>query len=99
MGQPADAFDWVRDRPGHDRRCAIDPAKLRTELGWRPQRTDFIAGLRETIAWCRENEPWWAAAKDTAEKRYAEREQGGDLPPHRFSQCPENRGCEQTERY
>ena len=41
MGQPADAFDWVRDRPGHDRRYAIDPTKLETELGWRPIHTDF----------------------------------------------------------
>ena len=39
MGEPADAFDWVRDRPGHDRRYAIDPTKLRTELGWRPKHT------------------------------------------------------------
>ena len=73
MGQPADAFDWVRDRPGHDRRYAIDPTKLRTELGWRPQHTDFMAGLQETIAWYRDNESWWAAARDAAEERYTER--------------------------
>lgn len=77
MGQPADVFDWARDRPGHDRRYAIDPTKLRTELRWRPERTDFMAGLRETIAWYRDNEEWWAAAKDATEKRYAKREQSG----------------------
>ena len=66
-------FDWVCDRPGHDRRYAIDPTKLRTELGWRPQHTDFMTGLQETIAWYRNNEPWWAAAKDAAEERYTER--------------------------
>ena len=41
MGEPEDAFDWVKDRPGHDRRYAIDSSKLRRELGWRPRYTDF----------------------------------------------------------
>ncbi len=59
MGKPEDDFDWVRDRPGHDRRYAIDPTKLRTELGWEPRHTDFESGLAETIAWYRENEAWW----------------------------------------
>ena len=72
MGQPTDAFDRVNDRPGHDRRYAIDSSKLRTELGWRPQHTDFMTGLQETIAWYRDNEEWWAAAKDATETRYAE---------------------------
>ena len=49
FGRPEDDFDWVRDRPGHDRRYAIDAAKLRRELGWEPSRTDFAAGLAETI--------------------------------------------------
>ena len=71
MGQPADAFDWVRDRPGHDRRYAIDPTKLRTELGWRPRHTDFAGGLEETIRWYRDNEAWWAPAKDATEAKYA----------------------------
>ena len=44
FGRPEDDFDWVRDRPGHDRRYAIDSARLRRELGWRPARTDFAAG-------------------------------------------------------
>ena len=67
MGEPEDAFDWVRDRPGHDRRYAIDASKIRRELGWEPRRTDFDEGLRQTIAWYRDNEPWWRAAKDAAE--------------------------------
>lgn len=62
MGRDADDFDWVRDRPGHDRRYAIDSTKLRRELGWRPQHTDFDAGLDATIRWYLENESWWRGA-------------------------------------
>ncbi len=71
LGRPADAYDLVRDRPGHDRRYAIDSSKLRTELGWAPQYGDFAAGLAATIAWYRENEAWWRPAKDATEARYA----------------------------
>lgn len=71
MGRPEDDFDWVRDRPGHDRRYAIDPTKLRTELGWRPRHTDFAGGLAETIAWYRDNEAWWRPVKEATEARYA----------------------------
>ena len=71
FGRPEDDFDWVRDRPGHDRRYAIDSSKLRRELGWEPQRTDFAAGLAETIEWYRENEAWWRPAKEATEARYA----------------------------
>ena len=71
MGRPEDDFDWVRDRPGHDRRYAIDPAKIRRELGWRPRHTDFAEGLAATIEWYRENEAWWRPAKEATEARYA----------------------------
>jgi len=71
LGQPADAFDLVKDRPGHDRRYAIDSSKLRTELGWTPQYSDFAAGLRATVAWYRENEAWWRPQKDATEAKYA----------------------------
>ena len=72
MGRAEDDFDWVRDRPGHDRRYAIDPTKIRTELGWRPEHTDFAEGLAQTIEWYRENESWWAPAKGATEAKYAE---------------------------
>ena len=75
MGQDPEAFDRVRDRPGHDRRYAIDPSKIRRELGWKPERTDFLEGLAETVEWYRDNEKWWAASKKTAEARYVEQEQ------------------------
>ena len=55
LGQPADAFDLVADRPGHDRRCAVDASKLRRELGWSPAHADFEAGLAQTAAWYREH--------------------------------------------
>ena len=70
MGRPADDFDWVRDRPGHDRRYAIDSAKLRRELGWAPKHTDFSEGLDQTIAWYTEHRAWWEPVKAATEARY-----------------------------
>ena len=71
MGEPEDAFDWVRDRPGHDRRYAIDSSKLRRELGWVPSYTDFAGGLSVTIGWYRENEAWRRPTKEATEAKYA----------------------------
>lgn len=70
MGKEADDFDWVKDRPGHDRRYAIDSTKLRTELGWQPKHTNFAEGLADTIKWYQENEAWWRPAKDATEAKY-----------------------------
>ncbi|MBY4570829.1 dTDP-glucose 4,6-dehydratase [Gordonia sihwensis] len=75
LGQPADAFDFVTDRAGHDRRYAIDSHRLRTELGWRPAYTDFASGLAATIAWYRENRDWWAPHKEGVEAAYARTQQ------------------------
>ena len=75
MGQPADAYDHVTDRAGHDLRYAIDSTKLRTELGWQPQYRDFEAGLAATIDWYTANEAWWAADKDGVEAFYASKGQ------------------------
>ena len=72
MRKGPDDFDWVRDRPGHDRRYAIDPPKLETELGWLPRHTDFSKGLDQTIEWYRQHESWWRPAKIAAEARYAQ---------------------------
>jgi dTDP-glucose 4,6-dehydratase len=70
MGKDPDDFDWVRDRPGHDRRYAIDSTKLQTELGWCPTHNNFEDGLRETIEWYRDNEAWWRPAKAATEAKY-----------------------------
>ncbi|THE19456.1 dTDP-glucose 4,6-dehydratase [Kocuria rosea] len=70
MGQPRGAYDLVVDRPGHDLRYAIDSAKLRSELNWRPRFSNFEAGLRDTIAWYRDNEAWWRPTKSATESMY-----------------------------
>ena len=67
-GRPRRALiNFVTDRPGHDRRYAIDATKLETELGWRAQET-FKTGLEKTVRWYLANEGWWGPLRD---KRYA----------------------------
>ncbi|MGP5259985.1 dTDP-glucose 4,6-dehydratase [Brachybacterium paraconglomeratum] len=70
MGRPADDYDHVNDRAGHDLRYAIDAAPLREELGWRPRYRDFEAGLAATTDWYRENERWWRPQKAATEAKY-----------------------------
>ena len=59
-GSYADQITFVTDRPGHDARYAIDPTRIREELGWRPSVT-VEEGLRRTVLWYLDNEPWWRA--------------------------------------
>lgn len=61
----ADLITYVEDRLGHDRRYAIDPDKLMTELGWKPEYT-FDTGIVETIQWYQDNENWWRSLKERA---------------------------------
>ena len=72
MGQPVDAYEHVNDRVGHDLRYAIDSTRLRDELGWEPEFTNFCEGLAETIKWYTENEDWWRADKEAVEAKYAQ---------------------------
>jgi dTDP-glucose 4,6-dehydratase len=62
-----DLITFVADRPGHDRRYAIDAAKLETELGWKAQE-DFDSGIRKTVQWYLDNEWWWGPLRAS---RYA----------------------------
>lgn len=71
MGQPKNAYEHVADRAGHDLRYAIDSTKLREELGWQPQFTNFREGLADTIKWYTEHEDWWQAEKAEVEAKYA----------------------------
>ncbi|TCN85765.1 dTDP-glucose 4,6-dehydratase [Shewanella fodinae] len=57
-GSYSEQITYVADRPGHDRRYAIDATKIANELGWQPQET-FVTGLRKTVTWYLENEQWW----------------------------------------
>lgn len=75
MGKDENDFDWVKDRPGHDRRYAIDSTKLRTELGWQPQHTNFKEGLTQTIQWYKDNESWWRPVKEATEAKYSKQGQ------------------------
>ena len=53
----AELITFVKDRPGHDRRYAIDASKIRKELGWQPQET-FESGMLKTVKWYLDNQPW-----------------------------------------
>ena len=71
MGKDENDFEHVIDRPGHDMRYAIDGTRLREELGWEPQFTNFEAGLADTIAWYTDNRSWWEPLKAEVEAKYA----------------------------
>ena len=62
MGKSEDMIEFVKDRPGHDRRYAIDWTKINTELGWQPMH-DFDMWLGKTIEWYKTHESWWRALK------------------------------------
>ena len=59
---------YVADRPGHDRRYAIDATKIQNELNWTPQET-FETGMQKTIQWYLDNEPWWRSVQDGSYQR------------------------------
>jgi dTDP-glucose 4,6-dehydratase len=65
LNKPRTLMRYVADRPGHDRRYAIDAQKIRTELGWQPQYT-FETGLAATIAWYQNNRDWWLPLRTQA---------------------------------
>ena len=75
LDKPRTLIRYVKDRPGHDRRYAIDSAKARRELGWAP-RWSFEDGLADTVAWYRENRVWWERVISGEYLRYYERQYG-----------------------
>ncbi len=75
LGKPLTLVRHVKDRPGHDRRYAIDPARIETELGWRPRET-WETGLAKTIDWYKENAGWVARARSGEYRDYYAKQYG-----------------------
>ncbi len=69
MGQGEDKIEYVKDRPGHDRRYAVDWSKINRELGWEPKHS-FEEWLQATVDWYKQNEAWWRPLKAKAESIY-----------------------------
>jgi len=69
-----ESVDFVKDRPAHDRRYAVDWSKIRQELGWKP-KYDFGTWLEKTVKWYQENEWWWRPLKEK-QKRYFKKQYG-----------------------
>jgi len=69
LNKPESLIRFVKDRPGHDRRYAIDPSKITRELGWRPRYT-FEEGLAETVEWYVKNRFWWERIKSGEYREY-----------------------------
>ncbi len=72
LGKPESLIRYVKDRPGHDRRYAIDAAKIHGELGWRPAIA-FEQGLAATVEWYRAHEPWWRRVMSGEYLKYYEK--------------------------
>ncbi len=69
MGKDESFIEFVKDRPGHDRKYAIDWSKIKSELGWHPQ-ADFASYLKMTIDWYKNNQRWWKKIKSGAYQKY-----------------------------
>ncbi|EGQ7950914.1 dTDP-glucose 4,6-dehydratase [Vibrio vulnificus] len=68
VAQYLDLITYVKDRPGHDVRYAIDASKIERELGWKPQET-FESGIRKTVQWYLNNQEWWSRVLDGSYSR------------------------------
>lgn len=79
LGKPENLIRFVEDRPGHDRRYAMDSTKLRRELGWKPL-VDFHDGMALTVQWYKENVQWWQQIKTGEYLSYYERWYGNRVP-------------------
>lgn len=77
MGKGEEMIEFVKDRPGHDRRYAIDFSKIKNELGWEPKHT-FDEWLELTVKWYQENESWWKDVKSGDYQNYYAKQYGND---------------------
>lgn len=75
LGKPESLITFVKDRPGHDKRYAIDTTKLNTELGW-SAKTTFESGIEKTVDWYRKNEHWWQTILNGDYRHYYEQMYG-----------------------
>jgi dTDP-glucose 4,6-dehydratase len=81
LGKPESLIKFVKDRPGHDRRYAIDPSLVESELGWRPIET-WETGLRKTIEWYRSNPEWVERARSGAYREFYAKQYGIEVGAH-----------------
>lgn len=81
LGKPHSLLKFVKDRPGHDRRYAIDPTLIETELGWRPHES-WDSGLRQTIEWYQTNTEWVERTRSGAYRDFYARQYGGEVGAH-----------------
>ena len=78
LDKPESLIRFVKDRPGHDRRYAIDPTKMETEMGWKPQYV-FDTGMKQTIQWYLDNKEWWEHIVNGEYTKYFEKMYGERL--------------------
>jgi dTDP-glucose 4,6-dehydratase len=71
MGKSEDSIEYVKDRPGHDRRYAVDWTKINQELGWQPS-VSLEEGIQKTIDWYKNNQSWWQTLKNNQQAYFSE---------------------------
>jgi dTDP-glucose 4,6-dehydratase len=81
LEKPHSLLSFVKDRPGHDRRYAIDPTLIESELGWRPTET-WESGLRKTIEWYQTNNDWITRARSGAYRDFYAQQYGNEVGAH-----------------
>ena len=77
LGKDENSIEFVKDRPGHDRKYDVDWSKIKSELGWQPLH-DFDEWLRETVKWYKDNEDWWRKVKSGEYKNYYKKQYGNE---------------------
>jgi dTDP-glucose 4,6-dehydratase len=78
LGKPHSLLTFVKDRPGHDRRYAIDPTLIESEIGWQPRET-WESGLSKTVAWYQDNPVWVERARSGAYREFYARQYGNEV--------------------